>query len=813
MLERRWGGLPWHEFIVRSHGISTVNPGTAAAGRVPRHGQAEYYRTRAAVYPSTMEILTAVTSETRVLDVGATSVDVVEDLARRGVTRYLGLTPDARLPDVRAEAGPYGNRFHELLSNQTVLRASADLLVLRAPYARLLWAARDLGHFRLIAVEKVTGTAKVERWTAAGMARVMGRLERRGVVRLGDLTLELLEVQHRTGTSPRYYFSPVWGAEGLAQRLAAEGLDYVVLRWFDSLPAMEPGEDLDVLVEDDDLDAFRAVLHEEPGTMPLDLYSVSGLPYSDYAGAAYYPPAVARRIISGAERHPSGFTVPNSLDHLHSLAYHAVYHKGLRSGIPSLHGPAVSDPEHDYRAVLGDLAARHGVPEPTSLEGWDEYLASVGWQPSPDALRKLAPSNGWVAARERSPQSSQTEHGELAVFLVREQTLAVTTMDEVLGVLKAFSFDVLAVHELTDEARQRCAAIVRGGNWGPGPFPRSGGPPAVMFVALHYAPGELWDDLRERYPHLTNADVLRVKLRLRDLVASRSTVDGAFNPVHSADNDTEAWEYVTATTPDLVPQIRETVNDRLSRLHIDVPVVRTLSRGRRARVDVVSGPEGPVVRKTFAPSFARYLEREVSTMDALSARVAAVPPVLDRGPNWFTCPYYEDTLGDWEQGRLVPLPILRQMVAALRELYEHGYDLVDAKPQNFLFDPDAGLKIVDFEFIHRYENGEARPFVDTMNFTGAGHDFEGDAPVGDQSYERLWLPYTGLSREVLVNGSPAAQLRHRLLFRARQGSVGSRSPLRRQLGRGRRAVQHARWLAGRRYGQWAGRRAATGRTP
>src|SRR5690606_28717378 len=115
-------------------------------------------------------------------------------------------------------------------------------------------------------------------------------------------------------------YSPSWGADGLAVRLKESGMRYAVLRWFEDLPTIEPGEDLDVLVADEDVARFRELVEAEPGTCPLDLYSVSGLPASDYEDLAYYPPRIATQILDHAVVHQSGFSVPAPLDHLHSLA-------------------------------------------------------------------------------------------------------------------------------------------------------------------------------------------------------------------------------------------------------------------------------------------------------------------------------------------------------------------------------------------------------------------------------------------------------------------------------------------------------------
>lgn len=747
------------------------------------------------------------TPQTRVLDIGVSDPAVAHDLAERGVSRYLGLAHRDALAHLRSGNPDLAHRFHELASPQSAIRASTDLLTLRGGYERLLWATRDLTRVRHVAVEKMSGISGVERAAATVLGVRARKFHPQGTIHLGGSEFELLSVKNPARPSPRRYFSPAWGPTELAERLAAANLDYVVLRWFDSLPIMEPGEDLDILVADHHLADFQALLEEEPGTIPIDLYSVSGLPASDYQKAAYYPPALAREILSTAQTHASGFRVPSATEHLRSLAYHAVYHKGPRSGIPSDRAISVADPEHNYQQVLTTLARTEGIVSiPATLEEWDDYLASVVWRPSPDAMRKLGPSNPWIAAGADEGCQPAAGYGELAVFLVREETLKVLELAEVLAVLDHFGFDVLAARELSAEGRARCESAVRGGNWGRGPYPRSGGPPSVLVAALHYAPAARWEAIQERYPHLTNADVLRAKLRLRDLVQASVPKDYAFNPAHSADNESEAYEYLAAGAPELLPHVRIARNERASHVAPDVPVLQPLSMGRRSRVDIVRGENGPVVRKTYYPHSLRHLNREIGLMEELHGKVDAVPPVLSRGPNWFTSPYYSNTLGQLVPGKLVPLPILRDMVRVLSELHDRGFDLVDAQPKNFLNDPNEGLKVIDFEFAYEYAGG-LPPLADSMNFCGTPSEYEGDYPVGDHSYERCWLPYAGVPLEVLVYGSPHVQRAYRVRFKIAQATIAQGSPLRRPLGKTRRSVRRLRGAASARYARLARRRA------
>jgi hypothetical protein len=753
----------------------------------------------------------------RILELGAPDATVARWLRQSGYPRYLGLVEPHALDAVRAAAGQLSGRFHAMDSPTQGVRASTDLLILRAPYARMLWPTRDLRHLEYVAVERDASAAYLEGRLAANIARWRGHAEPRGVVVLGETTFDLLKIRTKRPVRPRVYFSPVWGVEGLARRLEEQGIRYAVLRWFESLPHLEPGEDLDVLVADEDVEEFRNVLHEEPGTLPVDVYSESGLNGSDYQGAAYYPPRLAAGILDGAQRHaPSGLLVPGLDDHLLSLAYHAGYHKGLASGLPSeLLRSRQPEPEHDYEAELARLALASGSTLTATLEGVDAFLNSRGWRPPKDTLRRLSASNEWIRRYFFAEGESEREASQVAVFLVRERTLTRVGLDDVLGVLDHYGFEVVKTVDLHGEARSRCALNTRGGNWSRGPFAENGGEPVVAVVTLHHAPQVVSAALLKQYPSLSNAEIFFAKRAIRDLVTAHTLDERHFNPVHSSDNEAEAWEYVEAAMPDAVEEVRaEVERRRLAAGHVPFEVVRRLSRGRRASVDVVSTPDGLAVCKTYAESFVRYKDREVRALRELGGRIAAVPELLAEGSNWFTCPLYENVLPDVDSrpGRpLVPLRALREMVAVIRQIHELGFDLVDAKPQNFVLDPQQGLKIVDFEFLHAYPDGPRPALADSYNFVAPPSDVElVDVPVGNLSYQWRWGRFTGLSRERLLEGPVAAQVAERSLVRLRSATFAPGAPPRAALARVSRRARIARGRLSWRFTTWARARALTG---
>lgn len=760
-----------------------------------------------------MNVNSILRPDSRILDVGASGPELAAALAAQGFEHYLGLVPAGSLASVRARADGMSERFHPLTSSNQVRSSRADVLVLRRQFSRALWSLRDLRHLEHVAVEVGPGRTPVD----VVLARTMGRLTRKltplGSVTVGGSRFDVHAVKTVRVNRPRQYLSEVVGVAGLIERLNAREVQYAALRWFDSLPHLQPGEDLDLLVADDDLAAVQAILAEEPGTIAVDLYSETGLPGSDFQGAAYYVPDLARKILAGAIPHSSGCRVPSPEDHLRSLAYHAVYHKGERSGVPSQAAPAgFRDPDHDYAATLQSLAAAVGVELPGTLEGIDEHLAREGWRPPPDALRRLGEANSWIARQLQETEVQPVDPPELAAFLVRERALTIVGIEEIKAVVEEAGFEVIFERHLDDEARRRCADVTRGGNWGGGPFPVSGGGPTVALVAVHYGPEAPGPAVHAQYPRLTNEDVLLAKRQIRDLIGALVDPQERFNPVHSSDNEPEAWEYAEVAVPDAVADLRAEVAARREAYRTDVPVRRVLSRARRAKVEVVDGPQGPVVRKTFAPRARRFMEREVRAMRELGPRIDAVPELLDVGPNWFETPLYDDVLPlvrDESSIRLLPLDVVREMVAVLRSIHDLGFDVIDAKPQNFLLDPRRGLKIMDFEFFYSYPQ-DPPPFAAAYWLRGIPDDFVGDVPRGRLSYDWRWRRFTGLSTEGLIADVRWRQVLERAVYRARHATIGPDGRPRRLARSGRSGWRHARGRLASRYWVWARGRVRVG---
>ncbi|MCE9662755.1 hypothetical protein LY622_04815 [Halomonas sp. M5N1S17] len=206
-------------------------------------------------------------------------------------------------------------------------------------------------------------------------------------------------------TSHRRFISSDIGVQGFLEILKDNNIRYVVLRWFESLPTVQTGEDIDILVADEDvkkLTSLLTVAGNENDT-PCDIYSVSGLSGTNSHGLPYYPPSNAKSILDNALLLNGIARVPGPDEHFLSLSYHAVYRKGYLSGIPSrdptLNVKVISPRDHDYVGEIKKLHEHSSYRERAldiTLEGVDALLAECRWRPLPDVLKEMARRNEWI---------------------------------------------------------------------------------------------------------------------------------------------------------------------------------------------------------------------------------------------------------------------------------------------------------------------------------------------------------------------------------------------------------------------------------
>ncbi len=575
----------------------------------------------------------------------------------------------------------------------------------------------------------------------------------------------------RDHRQPRRYLRKKYSLETFFSELNRLDVRYVVLRWFETLPEIAPGEDVDILIHDDDLpklDMYLAPYHIA-SAIKFDIYSVSGLPGSEYRNALlYFPKKLSEQLLANRILWKGNCFVPSSMEHFLSMAYHVVYHKAEHSG---LQGDVRSRQlegkfhDHNYSAVLNDLAYKNNISVELTLKGLHAFLKSRGFAPNVDLTRKLGVGHSkWLmklypqqtffstnlpeipSQKEYSPlhreslilHNAQCDFPHITVFLIREWAMQHNLSDFIVKTLERHGFEIAFVLKLDDCQKARAATELRGGNWSRGPYPVGGGLPSQLLVAVDQHPVKPTGELAQKQPFLTNERVDFVKKILRDFVNRHLPIHQQSNFLHSCDDAREVEEYIGVICPELRDQIYSKIQQSVDDYQTRAVVLKDLSKeNRRAKVELIEWRGQKAVKKTYKTGRERFLQREIFAYRELSKQNNLIPPLLDAGKNYVTLPYFEEMKDATVRKKYIQNN-LNKIEHFLKFLFDEGYAHLDFKPDNLLFTVGGALKIIDFEYLQPYQQKPVI-FRKSYDFTGAPADFSGDLPVGGHRFiERQW---------------------------------------------------------------------------
>lgn len=558
----------------------------------------------------------------------------------------------------------------------------------------------------------------------------------------------------RKKNATRKYISPELGIESFFKNLNQMNMNYVILRWFETLPNLLAGEDIDILVANEDAEKLSKLMDQKIGTIPCDTYTVTGIPGFDYKQISYFTPRFAKDILDSAIIWKDIYRIPNPEMHIDSMAYHALYHKGINSGLPSVYYPQKKlRPEHDYESILLELTRNNNMILPISMERLHEHLISKGYQPPLDTLYRLSFENDWVARIIQKEMDTPIKEKNVTLFILREAALNFHLSDKIIHEIENEGFTIIEDYLLSEEEKITFSNNTRGGNWERGPYPESGGYAARVIIAIDLAPIEMNFTSRIQYPGLQNQRVM-CKKNIRDKMNQQLTPEQTCNMLHSSDNDVEAWYYLNLLfTEKEINNIVEKIKREETTFQTKETILKSLSRnGRRAKVELVSWKNKKVVKKTYKPQSLRFLEREVEALALLEDKFDEVPEILERGDNYLIYPYYQDQL-KWRKSsfRLIPVKDAKKMIHFLEKLYEEGYAFIDFHPMNVLYDKNYGLKVIDYEFLYKYKE-KPSSFLLSYDIAGIPETFESDAPLQEHTgYDFNLKPYIGVDIEALLN--------------------------------------------------------------
>lgn len=362
----------------------------------------------------------------------------------------------------------------------------------------------------------------------------------------------------------RYRLPLNMSVEGFFYLLQKKNIHYVVLRWFDNLPFVRKGEDIDLLIADHDIETVKNILVWGTAGIPCDIYSESGLPGSSFKNMAYFPPTLSKNILNNSEIKNDLYHVPSSIDYFFLLSYHALYHKGYESGLPSelLFTTTNLNPENDYLTTLSKLGASLNYNRDFTMESLDDFLCENGWQPPRDMLQRYSQHNEWVKKRFFFPRKTLPDsQKDINCFIIRELAVKNGFEKKLITMIEEDGHKILKVIYLDQSKKDRAIKHIRGGNWGNGPWPISGGNPAILIVTKNNQIISVPTEIQREHPFLENYQVYLTKNKIRDFY--NKNLEDKFhhcNIIHSSDNTLEAWDYISIIDPQTSAQIKMELN-------------------------------------------------------------------------------------------------------------------------------------------------------------------------------------------------------------------------------------------------------------
>jgi hypothetical protein len=504
---------------------------------------------------------------------------------------------------------------------------------------------------------------------------------------------------------------------------------YVLLRWWKTFPFHEPDEDLDILIHADDLPILSKFLSARKRGVKCDIYTHDGTNMYRKQKGPYFPIKLALDALNTRVLHADIVYIPSPKMYFATLAFHALFHKGQSGGlfhIPTMGSHTVTR-DHDYIAELASAAAASGVEvrniNAVTINSW---LKENGYGPSLDMLSKLVERRPELEtfAELHSPQTVMAE-GEVFLLVVR----ALGGRDrnyiaKLLALLAENQLEVLHVLQLS-EPQIAAASTFRGGNWGRGPYPQSGGSPHSLIIGYDWyptppAPGN-------RHPLLRNANLTILKNDARNLFNGRQWPWRYCNVVHSPDNEQEALEYLERINDDAFAHVAEESRLRKARFSPNHEIIRTLSQGRRARTDLIRFRDSVAIKKTYKIGLERFALREQEAR-RLFAQEVPMPSMVDAGEGYVVIEYLENAryLELAKLSRSEKRRVSKFFISCVRSFWSRAYFQADFSPKNFLVTEDQRIFLIDFEFL--------QPYKKTKPSFERAYEFCGSVP-GSEEYD------------------------------------------------------------------------------
>jgi len=334
----------------------------------------------------------------------------------------------------------------------------------------------------------------------------------------------------------------------------------------------------------------------------------------------------------------------------------------------------------------------------------------------------------------------KAQQGDLMLFIIREAAHKMGVYQLIIDWLEHhhFAFTPIMLHRLTEVEKKRAARLIRGGEWGKGCYPKSGGKPDTFIIFYDYSPVLPNASEMHNNPLLSNSKY-NSKHALRDMINRNQLFINRCNVIHSSDNQLEALEYLKGTLAErLFAQISKTHNAHQARCLGKYPAIKRKSTyGSRAKVELIQYGNKRAIKKTFKLGLEKYLKRELFAYTTLAKKTNAIPRLLESGDGYLII---EELISNGK-----PLDIRKtrkQIFEFLRILFNEGYFFTDLHKGNIIMVASNEIKVIDFEFLQQYREqplhfNESYDLVGVPN--GQGYDLPKGYPYGVSSFQKKML--------------------------------------------------------------------------
>ncbi|MEJ8800544.1 hypothetical protein [Pontibacter sp. H249] len=524
-------------------------------------------------------------------------------------------------------------------------------------------------------------------------------------------------------------------------------VDYVLLRWWHNLPEIPDGEDMDILIKDEHRDLINdlVVFYDNGTGLKCDIYTIAGSKHGCRRGIPYFQANIAHTLINSRVMYRGAY-VPAPLPYFAGLAFHALFHKGCNSGLPGFSEKPV-DIEHSYTSILDDEAKEQGIEIELTAQGVYKWLKEQNFAPAEDTLSKLVELKPELAMLQESLYSD-VRGGEVVVYIVRERLLKDGLIQDFRNFLKdKFHFDVIDVRELSAEEKVTCTLNIRGGKWDKGPYKESGGTPAAFVVAYDYHPCPLTEAEARKQPRMTNRNNPNAKYKFREFVHA-SIAEGNYNGVHSADNELDAWYYISLLGKEYTSKIESEIELRRARYATRWSLKKVMAAGPIAKEELIVYNGELAVKKTYRVGKERFFQRELFAYKELSNELPFVPPLLASGEGYVIIPFKENILSE------LPEDKKKQVIASksaevrhvIHSMHARGLAYVGFSPDNIIVTPGQAFYCTGFSFLQQYTEYPSS-IEQAYEVAGVPATYTGDLPENfdpaKSSFRDVWGSYIG----------------------------------------------------------------------